>query len=164
MWWWELCTLTRSLLFCWQLRGPEAQWFKDNLILLGWYWHTQLLYSLSFFQNILLNSLFASHVWECVRESVAPCASPTSISRHLLCVCQWWIYCNGFDQTGCGDPAGARNEHPPSVGPVPSREMSAEGVPVMSTWFNVIAGFVCSVVTDVLCYNGTHKATVLGKD
>lgn len=42
---------------------------------------------------------------------------------------------------------------------VPSREVTAEGVRVMSTGFDVMAGSVCSVVTDVFCYNGTHKAS-----
>lgn len=35
----------------------------------------------------------------------------------------------------------------------------AEGVRVLSTGFDVMAGSVCSVVTDVFCYNGTHKAS-----
>lgn len=61
----------------------------------------------------------------------------------------------------CGEPAGARNIHPVWV---PSREVTELGVRVMSTGFDAMAGSVCSVVTDVFCYNGTHKATVLGKD
>lgn len=56
--------------------------------------------------------------------------------------------------------AGVRNQHPPSVSTVLGCDCGVGSVFCLG--FDVKAGSVCSVVTDVLCCNGTHKATVLG--
>lgn len=107
-------------------------------------------------------SLFASHVWECVLESVNPCASPTSITHHLLCTSVTDLK----ERVQLNLAVGNQQVRETNIHPVwvPSREVTELGVRVMSTGFDAMAGSVCSVVTDVFCYNGTHKATVLGKD